>query len=52
MVRKKNCICFRQLVSLCLGHYAVVLSLSMFMSQGHISGFFRLGWGKGRGVEW
>jgi len=41
----KICICFGQLLSLSLGHYAIVLSLSMFMSQGHISGFFRLGAG-------
>jgi len=51
MMSKKICICFGQLLSLCLGHYAVVLSLSMFMSQDHISGFFKLGWGKG-GVAW
>jgi hypothetical protein len=41
----KICICFGQLLSLSLGHYAIVLFLNMFMSQGHLSGFFRLGVG-------
>jgi hypothetical protein len=41
MMNKKICICFGQLLSLCLGHYVVVLSLNMFMSQGHISVFLR-----------
>lgn len=49
MTSKKICTCFGQLLSLCLGHYTVVLSLNMFMSQGHISGFFRLGgWQHGK----